>query len=356
MRIGKGMRAPLVIACRIDMCDAADEPADVSMKAIQADRIASLDDYVEVDMDAPIPGPGQVRIRTAAIGVGYVDALVALGRYQVRPTLPHVPGVEIAGVVDMVDEGVTDWAIGDHVAALGSRGFADYALAPAAMTVRLGDNLTFEQGATLPLNYLTALHALDDRASLRDGENLLVLGAAGGVGSAAVQVGRALGARVIAVASTPDKRAYALKHGANVTIDANPIGWRDRLKELLEGSPLGVVFDPVCGVLFEPAFRSLGWGGRHLVVGFVGGPIPALPVNLTLMKGAALIGVDVRQFMLFENSRARVHLQTLGVWAAEKRVSLATGKTFEWKEFGAALTFALSGEGSGKTILRSRSV
>jgi NADPH2:quinone reductase len=169
-----------------------------------------------------------------------------------------------------------------------------------------------------------------------------------------VQIGRLLGARVIAVASTPEKRAYALQHGAHLAIDTDPAGWRDRLKTQLNGAPLGIVFDPVCGSLFEPAFRSLGWGGRHLVAGFVGGPIPALPANLTLMKGAALMGVDVRQFMLFEGPRARDQLETLGRWAAEARLSPPVGRVFDWAEFGAALTFALSGHGMGKTVLRSR--
>jgi NADPH2:quinone reductase len=342
------------IACKIDMCDAAGETAGAPMKAIRADRIDSLADYVEVEAEMPCPGIGQVRIKTAAIGVGYVDALVALGRYQVKPKPPHIPGGEVAGVIDAVGEGVDEWSPGDRVAALGSRGFADYALAPAATTVRIGDDLSFEQGAALPLNYLTALHGLEDRAGLRSGETLLVLGAAGGVGLAAVQVGRALGAQVIAVASTPEKRAYALRHGAHVALDSDTPGWRDRLKAQLDGAPLRVVFDPVCGPLFEPAFRSLGWGGRHLVVGFVGGPIPALPANLTLMKGAALVGVDVRQFMLFEGSRGRDHLRTLGIWAKENRLSPPVGRVFEWSEFGAALTYALSGQAMGKTVLTSR--
>ncbi len=324
------------------------------MKAIQAHKFDSLADYVEVDTDAPIPGPGQVRIKVVAVGVGYVDALVALGRYQVKPTTPHTPGAEIAGQIDRVGDDVVDWKPGDRVTAMGSRGFADYALAPSAMVVRLADHLTFEQGAALPLNYLTALHGLQDRARLRTGETLLVFGAAGGVGLAAVQIGRALGARVIAAASTPEKRAYALAHGADLVIDVEPTGWRDRLKTTLSGSPLGVVFDPVCGDLFEPAFRSLGWGGRHLVAGFVGGPIPALPANLSLMKGAALVGVDVRQFMLFENRAAHGHLQTLERWAAEHRLTPPVGQVFEWREFGDALTFALSGRGMGKTVLRSR--
>ncbi len=324
------------------------------MRAIQADRIDSLADYAEVETAIPEPRAGQVRIRVAAIGVGYVDALVALGRYQVKPTPPHVPGSEISGEVEAVGEDVTGLSVGDRVLAMGSRGFADYALAPAAMTVPLPGSLTFEQGASLPLNYLTALHGLLGRAGTNAGERVLVLGAAGGVGIAAVQVARALGAHVIAAASSAEKRAFALEHGAHESIDTDPQGWRDRLKATLNGAPLNIVFDPVCGPLFEPAFRSLGWGGRHLVVGFVGGPIPALPSNLTLMKGAALIGVDVRQFMLFEAPLARDHLRTLANWAAERQISPPVGRVFEWDDYGEALTFALGGKGVGKTVLRGR--
>ncbi len=322
------------------------------MKAIQADRIDSLADYGEVEIARPEPRAGQVRVKVAAVGVGYVDALVALGRYQVKPPVPHTPGAEISGVIDALGEGVTNLALGERVAGLGARGFAQFALLPAAMTVKLPGSLGFEAGAALPLNYITALHGLADRAAVKTGETLLVLGAAGGVGVAAVQLGALLGMRVIAAASTEAKRAFTLAHGADVVIDTAPEGWRDRLKVALGGKALNVVFDPVCGPLFEPAFRSLGWGGRHLVVGFVGGPIPALGANLTLMKGAALTGVDVRQFMLFEAATARTHLETLAGWASEGRLSPPVGRTFGWSEFGQSLTFALSGQGLGKMVLR----
>ena len=322
------------------------------MKAIQADRIDSLADYAEVDLPTPEPRPGQARIRVEAVGVGYVDALVALGRYQVKPPVPHVPGSEIAGVVDALGEGVEGLTVGDRVMAMGGRGFAGQALAPAAMTFVLPPTLTFEQGAALPLNHLTALHGLADRGALKAGETLLVFGAAGGVGAAAIQVGKVMGARVIAAASTPEKRDYALSLGADAVLDTAPEGWRDRLKAALGGAALNVTFDPVCGPLFEPAFRSLGWGGRHLVVGFVGGPIPALGANLTLMKGAALVGVDVRQFLLFESALGRTHLRTLMDWAAEGRFAPPVGRVFAWADFGEALTFALSGQGLGKAVLR----
>ena len=322
------------------------------MKAIQADRIDSLADYVAVDVPPPSPGRGQVTIRVAAVGVGYVDALVALGRYQVKPPVPHIPGAEIAGVVEALGEGVEGLSVGDRVMAMGARGFAEQALAPAAMTFVLPPALSFVQGATLPLNHLTALHGLADRANLAAGETLLVFGAAGGVGAAAIQIGKALGARVIAVGSSPEKRDYALSLGADAVMDTNPEGWRDRLKATLAGARLDVVFDPVCGPLFEAAFRSLGWGGRHLVVGFVGGPIPALGANLTLMKGAALAGVDVRQFLLFEAEKARAHLRTIVDWAEAGRFAPPVGRVFAWADFGEALTFALAGQGLGKTVLR----
>ncbi len=322
------------------------------MRAVQADRIESLDDYAEVEIPIPEPRAGQVRVRVAAVGVGYVDALISLGRYQVKPPAPHIPGSEIAGVVDAVGEGVSGLAVGDRVMAMGGRGFAQFALAPAANTLKIPDSLSFAQAAALPLNGLTALHGLIDRGAVAPGETLLVLGAAGGVGIAAVQAGKILGARVIAAASTPEKREFALIHGADAVINTTPEGWRDRLKSALNGAPLNVVFDPVCGPLFEAAFRSLGWNGRHLVVGFVGGPIPALGANLTLMKGAALTGVDVRQHMLFEPALARGHLETLAGWTADGRLSPAVGRVFDWADFGEALTFALTGQGLGKTVLR----
>ena len=321
------------------------------MKAISASRIDSLADYEEVDLPMPEPGPGQVRIRTHAIGIGYVDALVALGRYQVKPPLPHIPGTEIAGVIDALGSGVAGWTTGDRVMALTVHGFAQYALAPATACRRLPAAIGFAQGAATPLNGLTALHGLADRAALKAGETLLVFGAAGGVGSAAIQVGKALGARVIAAASTPEKRTFARAHGADAVIDTDPEGWRDRLQAALDGARLDVILDPVCGPLFQPAFRSLGWGGRHLVVGFVGGPIPALPSNLALMKGAGLIGVDVRQLHLFEPRRTAAHLDTLARWLGDGRIAPPVGPVFAWPDYGIALETALGGQVMGKTIL-----
>jgi NADPH2:quinone reductase len=321
------------------------------MRALQAQALDSIDDYREVDLPTPQPGPGQVRLRVRACGVGYVDALVSLGRYQVKPALPHVPGGEVAGVIDALGDGVVGHAVGDRVMAQVAGGFAEFALAPAASLVKLPDALDFAAASGLRINYLTAIHGLRQRARLQPGERLLVLGAAGGVGTAAVQIGALLGAEVVAAASTETKRAFALEHGARLALDTSAEGWRDRLKAATGGRGPDVIFDPVCGPLFEPAFRSLAWGGRHLVVGFAGGPIPALPANLPLMKGAGLIGVDVRQFLLYEAERAKADLDDLMAWIAAGKLSPGVGRTFEFSEARNALEYALSGHGAGKTVL-----
>jgi NADPH2:quinone reductase len=240
---------------------------------------------------------------------------------------------------------------GQRVLAQAPGGFAEAVAVAPALIVPIPDRMSFAQAAAFRVNYLTALHGLQDRARLGAGETLLVTGAAGGVGLAAVQLGALMGARVIACASSEEKRAFAQAHGASEVIDTTLEGWRDRLKALTGGKGPDVIFDPVCGPLFEPAFRSIAWGGRHLVVGFAGGPIPALPANLTLMKGAGLLGVDVRQFMMFEWQRAAAHVATLLAWVDDGRLAPAVGKVFPFDAYREALTFALSGRGMGKTIL-----
>lgn len=322
------------------------------MKAAVAESLESLDSYRLQETDMPVAGTGQVLIRVAACGVGYVDSLVALGRYQVKPPLPHTPGQEVAGIVEAVGEDVANITPGDRVMTMTTKGFAQYAVAAAPMVVKLPDALSFAEGASLPLNYITAMHALKDRGAVAAGETVLVFGAAGGVGSASIQVAKALGARVIAAASTEEKRNFALAHGADLSIDTSADGWRNRLKVLTDGKGPNVVLDPVCGPLFEPAFRSLAWRGRHLVVGFVGGPIPALPSNLTLMKGAALLGVDVRQYLQYETRRAIDDFHQLAGWASEGKVKPPIGMVFPFDQFGEAMVSALSGKGTGKVVLR----
>lgn len=323
------------------------------MKLVRADSLESIADYRLLDAAEPTPGPGEVTIQVAACGVGYVDALVALGRYQVKPPLPHTPGQEAGGRVLAVGAGVEGLSPGDRVMATVRGGFAEVAVAAAAQAQKIPDAMDFGQAAGFRVNYLTALHGLADRGAIQPGEQLLVRGAAGGVGAAAIQVGKLLGARVIASASSAEKRDFTLSLGADVVLDTEAEGWRDRLKTACGGKGPDVIFDPVCGPLFEPAFRSLAWNGRHLVVGFVGGPIPALPANLPLMKGAALVGVDVRQFLLFEGPKAAAHLTRLLAWVAEGKLKPPVGRRFALADFAEALEFALTGQGLGKTVVES---
>ena len=321
------------------------------MKAIQTADLSSIDNYVPVDLPVPQPGEGEVRIKVAACGVGFVDALVALGRYQVKPPLPHVPGSEIGGVVDALGPGVTGYAVGERVLAQVRGGFAEYVIASKRAISRVPDRMSLKQAASFRVNYGTALHGLRDRAALKAGETLVVIGAAGGTGLAAVQVGRLLGANVIGVASTEQKRAVVAAAGAQVTLDRDVDGWRDRLKAVAPNG-IDVVFDPVSGPLLQPAFRSLGWGGRYLVIGFAGGDIPALPVNLPLLKGAALVGVDYRQFgAVFEAGAAARALDELLGWVAKGDLDVPVGRTFPFDNAREALEYALSGDGAGKTIL-----
>lgn len=318
------------------------------MKIIQTHKIDTMDSYEIAEVEAPRPAPGEVLIKVHACSIGYVDALLALGGYQVKPQLPHTPGSDISGIVESVGEGVETIKSGDRVFAMASKGFAEFALAPAHFVYPLSDRLSFEEGACLPLNYLTTLYALRGRGRLQPEETVLIFGAAGGVGSSAIQLAKAMGARVIAAASSEEKRNFALKLGADIAIDTNPEGWRDRLKAI--GKP-NIVLDPLCGPLFESAFRSLAWNGRHLVIGFVGGDIPALPVNLPLMKGASLIGVDVRQYLLYENENAQKDFKDLAAWSGQGLLKPAVDQKFEFNEFRDALKMALSGKVLGKVVL-----
>jgi NADPH:quinone reductase len=323
------------------------------MRLVQAATIGSVDDYRVVEAPVPQPGPTEVLIKVMVCGMGYVDALVAVGGYQVKPVAPFTPGQEISGVVAAVGSEVTRVTIGDRViASLFGGGLAEYCLADQSVLAKIPDRMPFAQAAGFRINYLTALHALRDRARLQPGERLLVFGAAGGVGSAAIQVGRILGATVIAVGSSAAKRDFARELGAHADLDTEAEGWRDRLKALGEGRGPDVIFDPVAGPLFEPAFRSLAWRGRHLVIGFTGGSIPRLPINLALMKGASLVGVDVRQFQLFERELAEQYLEELLSWVGQGKLLPPVGHEFAFEDFAEAMRFAMSGQGLAKSVVQ----
>ena len=259
-----------------------------------------------VEVPTPDAGPGQVRIRIEATALGFVDGLMVRGRYQIRPDLPYVPGGEIAGVVDAVGAGVQEVQIGDRVVTwqLGG-GLSEYTVVSATDVHVFGPGISSAVAAAMLVDYQTAHYGLFDRGRVGAADTVLVLGASGGVGSASVQLAARTGATVIAAASTSQKREWAMSLGAQLTVDYLSPDWRAELRSKAPGQVVDVVVDPVGSDMFEPAFRSLGKDGRYLVVGFAGGKIPTLPVNLALLKSATLLGVEIRHFLSTQPERAR---------------------------------------------------
>jgi NADPH2:quinone reductase len=263
------------------------------------------------DRPEPEPGPGQVRIRIEAAGVNYVDSIMASGGYQLSPSVPYVPGSEVAGTVDAVGDGVDGVAVGDRVlASCGFGGFAEAVVVKADQALAIPDGLDTPTAATVVQAYGTGLFALEMRAGLKAGESLLVLGAGGGVGLAAVDVGKALGARVFAAASSEEKRAAATAAGADEVIDYTTEDVKARARELAGGTGVDVVYDPVGGDLAEPAIRALGEFGRYLVIGFVGG-IPRIPTNQVLLRNRSVVGVEWGGWALFHADENAVLIRRL---------------------------------------------
>ena len=271
------------------------------MKAVLVEEFSPVRSVRIQDVPSPGVSQGQLRIRVKAAGIGFVDALKIGGLYQTKDPLPFVPGMEVSGVVDQVGEGVSKVRVGDRVFGLCRRGaLAEELVLSEGELARIPEPLSFTQAAAVPVNYLTAVYGLRDRAALCAGEMLLILGAAGGTGTAAIKVGKMLGAQVIAAASTEEKRAFACAQGADAAIDYTQEGWRETLRSLTGGRSIDVIFDAIGGEISPVAFRTLGWRGRHLVVGFAAGKIPALPFNIALLKGASLVGVDSAQIQKWE--------------------------------------------------------
>jgi len=323
------------------------------MRAAIVDEFGPLESIRIGETPAPELKPGHLLIAVKAAGVGFVDVLGAQGKYQVKQTLPFVPGSEYAGIVEAVGEGVTAIAPGERVMAGGFAGaYADYALAPAGAVLAMPAAMSFVEAAGFRTNYATALHALADRAAITPGESLLVLGAGGGTGLAAIQIGKLLGARVIAAASSAQKRAAALAAGADEAVDYVDPAWREALKSMTGGKGVDVVFDPVGGAATEAAFRSLAWKGRHLVIGFAAGTIPALPINLALLKGASLVGVDVARFgNLHEPQKAAANIRQLLAWHADGRLKPVPPEVMPLEKAAEALAAVANRRAIGKLVL-----
>jgi NADPH:quinone reductase len=304
------------------------------------------------DRTDPVAGPGEAVVRVHAAGVNFPDALLIQNKYQFTPTLPFVPGSECAGVVESVGEGVGRVKPGDRVIALIQSGaFAEKVAASAESLTRLPEDVDFATGSAFLLTYGTAYHALAGRAALGQGETLLVLGAAGGVGLAAIEIGKALGARVIAAASSAEKRAVCRQHGADEVIDYAAAELKPALGALTSGKGVDVVFDPVGGPFTEAALRNCAWRGRHLVIGFASGEIPRVPANLALLKGCSLIGVFWGRYIKLEPTAWASDLQTLFRWLREGRLRPHVAQRYPLERGAEALAALLARKALGKLVI-----
>lgn len=300
----------------------------------------------------PQPEAGQVLVEVKASSLNFPDLLIVQNKYQFKPALPFVPGSEYAGLVQAVGAGVEGVKVGDRVAAMGGTGgFGSHALLPANKTVPLPAGMSFEEGAAFVMTYGTTIHALADRGALKAGETVLVLGAAGGVGTAAIEIAKSMGARVIAAASTDEKCAICKKIGADETINYSSGNLRDALKALTDGKGPDVVYDPVGGDFAEPVFRSIGWRGRYLVVGFAGGAIPALPWNLALLKGASVVGVFWGDFVRREPAAYQRDIAQLGQWYTEGKLKPLVHDTLPMSQLHEAYARMSSRQVIGKLVL-----
>jgi NADPH:quinone reductase len=321
-----------------------------AMRAWICETLEGPDALVWKELPTPEPGPGQVRIAIRAASLNFPDILTVQGKYQFKPPLPFVPGSEFSGQVEAVGEGVAHPKVGDMVAAMGSSGgFATHAVVDAGRALKLPPGFAVEDGAAFALTYGTSHHALVDRAELKAGETVLVLGAAGGVGTSAIQVAKAVGARVIAAASSAAKCAFCKSLGADAAIDYGTQDLRAALKELGVGPD--VVYDPVGGDLAEPAFRSIAWRGRYLVIGFAQGGIPALPLNLALLKGASIVGVFWGDFVRREPEASARGMAELARWYAQGKIKPAIDQRLPMSQLPAAYARMATRKVQGKVLM-----
>ncbi len=322
------------------------------MKAIICAEWGGPETLQLLDVALPEPGPKQVRVRVAAAGVNFPDVLIIQKKYQVQPALPFSPGAEIAGTISAVGSEVNGLSIGMSVAALcGTGGFAEECVVDAALCMPLPPKLSMPLAASLVLAYGTSWHALRDRGALQAGETLLVLGAAGGVGLAAVEIGKAIGARVIAAASSAEKLSVCREHGADECIDYSKEDLREALKRSTGGKGVDVVFDPVGGSFSEAAFRSIAWRGRHLVIGFADGTVPTLPLNLALLKGASLVGVFWGEFAKREPQNNAAGMKEILGWIEKGVLKPRISRQYRLAEAPQALTDMAARKVIGKVVV-----
>jgi NADPH2:quinone reductase len=323
------------------------------LRAVVCHELKGIDGLrYETEWAEPIAGPGQLLIDVRSAALNFPDLLMIQGLYQERPPLPFVAGTELAGVVADVGTGVEGFRIGDRVVSACGRTLGERVAADASRVIHAPRTLDFDAASGICITYFTSIHALRQRARLEPGESLLVLGAAGGVGTTAVELGKAMGARVIAAASSDEKLALAREIGADETINYSAEDLRERLKQLTDGKGVDVVYDPVGGALAEPALRSMAWRGRYLVIGFAGGEIPKIPLNLPLLKGCSIVGVFWGSFAAREPDVQRRNVAELWEHFDAGRLKPVVGEVHELSDYREAFTAMATRRARGKVVLR----
>ncbi len=322
------------------------------MKAVLCKEYGPPESLVIEDIASPTAGRGQVVVSVKACGVNFPDTLIIQGKYQFKPAMPFSPGSEVSGIVKEVGEGVDTVQVSDHVIAFtGWGGFAEEVVTEASKLITLPGDIDFVTAAAFTLVYGTAHHALKDRAQIKAGETLLVLGAAGGVGLASVELGKVMGARVIAAASSAEKLAVCKQHGADELINYTTEDLRERIKALTGGNGVDVIIDPLGGAYSEPALRSIAWKGRFLVIGFAAGDIPRIPLNLTLLKGCSIVGVFWGSFTEREPEHNQENLHELLSWLAQGKLKPHISETYPLEGAAQALNDVLNRKVKGKAVL-----
>jgi len=325
----------------------------MSMKAILCSQFCEPDDLVLADIADPVAEAGQVVIAIKSAALNFFDILMIQGKYQIKPPFPFSPAAEVAGVIESVGDDVNDLKVGDRVvASVGHNGAREKIAVPAASVVKIPDNLDFDRAAGCIITYGTALHALEDRASPKPGETLAVLGAAGGTGLAACELGALMGLKVIACASSDEKIEFAKQHGAELGLNYATEDLKEGLKRITHGEGANIIFDPVGGKYAEAALRAIAWEGRFLVIGFAAGDIPKMPLNLALLKGCDIRGVFWGAWVKKNPAKNRANLEKLVAWAAEGKISSHVDRTFPLAQTAEALKVLGGRKAMGKVILK----
>lgn len=326
------------------------------MRAVLCKSFGPPENLVVEDVESPPLSAGQVRVHVHACGVNFPDTLIIDNKYQFKPSLPFSPGGEVSGVITELGEGVEGWSLGDRVIAMcGWGGFVEEMVLDPSRLMRTPEGMDDVTAAGFTMTYGTSHYALKDRAALRPGETLLVLGAAGGVGLAAVEIGKAMGARVIAAASSDEKLEVCRRAGADEFIHYGRESLKDRVKALTGGRGADVIYDPVGGDLFDEAVRAIAWEGRLLVVGFASGRIPQLPANLVLLKSCQVVGVFWGAFTARDPERNAEHLAELARWCEEGKLHPLVSATYPLERAGEALRAMLDRKVTGKVVLVTKS-